>query len=449
MGRSSATLSRDRIASFSALGLAALAVVVLAVVLSTGSSAHYLYAGFDNAIQMVPGQQVRVAGRPVGEISGVRLDKQSGTAVVTLKITANDVWPLPKGSYAVARWGSTTAYLGRYTEIIPGPKGNPPLPNYGILTPQQDQSAFELDQAYDVFRGSTASQTQQLLNRLGATLSTEGGSLQRGVAAAPSGLNQAANLLDSLSENEYDLRTLAQAGDSTLSALNARSGQLQSLVSSAAGTFTTFAQHTSSEQQALAKAPPAFDTARSTFARLDTTLGGLTTLVDNIRAGAPLLAKLAGTASSALVTLRQVAPQATATLKSGTAAAPKLSTLFTTADTVFPSTAQALSTFTPMLACLRPYAPDIAGFLTDWSGFTSHYDAGGHYARAFELTVIPALIPGTGDTPAKAMAQSPGLTYAFPRPPGMNEGHPYFLPQCGVTPAALNPAADPETADHR
>ncbi len=94
--------------------------------------------------------------------------------MVTLKITANDVWPLPKGSYAVARWGSTTAYLGRYTEIIPGPKGNPPLPNCGILTPQQDQSAFELDQAYDVFRGSTAGQTQQLLNRLGATLSTEG-----------------------------------------------------------------------------------------------------------------------------------------------------------------------------------------------------------------------------------------------------------------------------------
>ncbi len=63
--------------------------------------------------------------------------------------------------------------------------------------------------------------------------------------------------------------------------------------------------------------------------------------------------------------------------------------------------------------------------------------------------MIPALIPGTADTPAKAMAQSPGLTYAFPRPPGMNEGHPYFLPQCGITPAALNPAADPETADHR
>jgi hypothetical protein len=28
----------------------------------------------------------------------------------------------------------------------------------------------------------------------------------------------------------------------------------------------------------------------------------------------------------------------------------------------------------------------------------------------------------------------------------MNDGHPYFIPQCGITSSALNPAADPEGA---
>ncbi len=437
---------RTRIVVPAAIVVAVLVAVGLAVFGTGTASSHYLEAGFANAQQMTPGQQVRIAGRPVGEIAGIRLDRQSGTAVVTLKISDAGVWPLPQGSYAVARWGSNTAYLGRYTEIIPGPASNPPLPDGGILTERQDQTAFELDQAYDIFRGPTAKQTQTLLNRLGETLDTEGPALKRGVHAAPSGLGQAADLVDSLSQNEYDLKTLAVAGDRTLSALNARSPQLQTVVSTAAGTFDTFAQHTADEQAALAKANPSLTSAQTTFARLDTSLGKLTTLVDNVRPGVPRLARLAATADAALTTLRSVAPQATDTLTDGIGAAPQLSKLFSAGDRVFPSTATALSTATPMVACVRPYTPDIAGFLTTWSGFTSHYDAGGHYARTFELTTIPALLPGTADDAATAIAQSPGITYAFPRPPGLNEGHPYFIPQCGVTAAALNPADDPESA---
>ena len=443
--RTSSGLSARQVVP-AAIAVAVVVAVCLALFGGGASDSHYLVAGFANAQQMTPGQQVRVAGRPVGEISAIRLDKQSGTAVVTLKISDNGVWPLPKGSYAVARWGSNTAYLGRYTEIIPGPAKNPPLPNGGILTEQQDQTAFELDQAYNIFRGSTAKQTQTLLNRLGQTLNTEGPALQRGVKAAPGGLDQAADLLDSLSQNEYDLKTLASAGDRTLTALNERSGQLQTVVSTAAGTFDTFAQHTAEEQSALAKANPSLTSAQTTFTRLDTSLGKLTTLVDNLRPGLPRLARLATTADAALTTLRTVAPQATDTLNSGIGAAPQLSKLFTAGDKVFPSATRALKTATPMVSCIRPYTPDIAGFLTDWSGFTSHYDADGHYARTFELTVLPALLPGTANDAAKAISQSPNITYAFPRPPGLNQGHPYYIPQCGVTAAALNPADDPESS---
>jgi ABC-type transporter Mla subunit MlaD len=427
---------------------AAVAVLVIVFVLlltgSSGSTTYHLYAGFTNADQMVSGQQVRMAGREVGEIGTIKLSRQTGTAVVEFNITDDAVWPLPQGSYAIARWGSNTSYLGRYTELIAGPRKNPPLKDDGILTPQQDQSAFELDEAYNIFRGPTARQTQELVNRLGQTLDSEGGALQRGVAATPSGLNQAANLLDSLSQNEYDLKTLASAGDSTLTALNDRSGQLQSLVSTAAGTFSTFSQHTAAEQSALEQASPALSSARTTFGRLDTSLTRLTSLVTDIRPGAPLLAQLATQASRTLTTLRTVAPEATQTLQDGIGAAPELSKLFSTGNTVLPNATKAIRTATPMLACIRPYTPDISGFLTTWSGFTSHYDAGGHYARTVELTSIPALLPGTANDPAKAIAQSPGITYAMPRPPGMNEGRPYFLPQCGVTAAALNPADDPE-----
>ncbi len=432
----------SRVIAGAAVGLAAVAIIV--IVLSTSGDTHTLYASFDNAIQMTPGQQVRIAGRPVGEISAVKL--VDGKAQVKLAITDDSVWPLPRGTYARARWGSTTAYLGRYTELIPGPRYAGVLPDGGILNASQDETAFELDQAYRLFRGRTAGDTATLLNRLGDTLSGRGGQLQQGLAAAPAGLGQAADLMQQLSTNDYDLRTLAQAGDSTVSALAQRSPDLSNLVTTAAGTFDTFAHHTVAEQQALDRAPGAFKTATSTFARLDTSLNGLNTLVNDIRPGAPALTRLAGTAQSALSTLRLVAPQATTTLTDGIAAAPPLRKLFTTGTSFMPGARQALTTFDPMLACIRPYAPDIAGFLTTWPGMAKNYDAGGHYARSFELTVIPALFPGTPLNSKQALALSPGISYAFPRPPGLNDGHPYFLPQCGITPAALDPSADPEGA---
>jgi virulence factor Mce-like protein len=433
-----------RVVAAAAVALAAVVVVILAISAVSSGTDHTLYAGFDNAIQMTPGQQVRIAGRPVGEISNVKL--VDGRALVTLRISDGSVWPLPKGTYAVARWGSTTAYLGRYTELIPGPKHAGFLPDGGILSAQQDETAFELDQAYRLFRGRTKTDTANLLNRLGETLNGRAGQLSSGLDAAPGGLNQAADLMQQLSANDYDLRTLAQAGNQTATALAQRSTQLSDLVTHAAGTFSTFARHTVDEQRALDRAPRTFDTATSTFARLDTSLSGLNRLVNDIRPGAPALVRLSGTAETALSTLRRVAPIATATLNNGISAAPSIRKLFTTGTSFMPQAQKALTGFDPMLACLRPYAPDLAGFLTTWPGITKNYDAGGHYARAFELTVIPALFPGTPLNSAQALKLSPGITYAFPRPPGMNDGHPYFIPQCGITPAALNPADDPEGA---
>jgi hypothetical protein len=37
-----------------------------------------------------------------------------------------------------------------------------------------------------------------------------------------------------------------------------------------------------------------------------------------------------------------------------------------------------------------------------------------------------------------------GIKYAMPRPPGLNAGQPWLLPECGAGAQALDPNADPE-----
>ena len=425
------------------LALAVLAgvAVVIAVVLLAGGTTHRLRAGFDNVIQLTPGQQVRVAGRQVGELG--EIDLVDGQATAEILITDDEVWPLPKGTTARPRWGSTTAYLTRYVELYPGPAGAPDLEDGAILT--RTQTAEELDEAYRIFRGETDERLSSALGSLGEGLGGQGKDIRRGLAAAPTGLDGVGGLVRELAADEERLRTLAVAGDRTTTALARQSGELGDLVSNAAGTVEELAQRARAQQRALDRAPQTLDVTTSTLARLDTSLAKLDGLVDDIRPGAPALRSMARPARAALSELRTVAPLLRTTLDRGTRAAPRLRRLFDTASPFFPRAAAALETFNPMLGCLRPYAPEIAGFLSTWTGQLKNYDAEGHYARSFPLTAIPALLPGTSNTSAEALEQQPGtLTYAMPRPPGLNAGKPWFQPQCGAGPESLDASKDPE-----
>jgi hypothetical protein len=67
-----------------------------------------------------------------------------------------------------------------------------------------------------------------------------------------------------------------------------------------------------------------------------------------------------------------------------------------------------------------------------------------HGVRAMpqvSATSVQSYPPGVS---TQAFVQATGKMYAEPRPPGLGAGQPWFLPQCGVTPAALDPAQDPE-----
>jgi hypothetical protein len=95
-----------------------------------------------------------------------------------------------------------------------------------------------------------------------------------------------------------------------------------------------------------------------------------------------------------------------------------------------------------MVGCIRPYAPEIAGLLTTWSSWTQDYDQIGHLGR-LDGYAGPSSLTSTPLTPAQYVALT-GQGYALTRPPGYNAGQPWYQPQCGITPAGLNPASDPE-----
>ena len=405
---------------------------------------HMLRAAFDSAVQITPGEEVRIAGRKVGQVGSSEL--VDGNAVVELKIEDDDVWPLRRGTTADIRWGSTTSLAYRYIELKPNTKGSAPeLPDGGALTLKDTVSAVEFDEAYRIFRGRTRGDLKGLVTELGETLDGRGGEIRSGLKAAPGGIDGFAAVLREIGADENALRTLVRSGDSVTTALASRSADLGSLVDHAAATFDEFAQHTRAEQRSLDRAPGAFESSTVTLRRLDRSLIGLRALVEDLDPGAKALRSLATPLRNTVSELYDVAPLATSTLRSGRRAAPGLERLLEKGANFLPSLSTVLDQLAPMVGCLRPYGPELAGMLATWTGYNKNYDQAGHYARTFPLLVNPLLNAGFApDSKTIATVLKDRLNYAFPRPPGLNAGKPWFQPQCGAGPESLDASKDPE-----
>jgi virulence factor Mce-like protein len=428
-----------------ALAAALVVAVVLAISSIGGDDEHMLRASFDSVVQLAPGQEVRIAGRKVGEIG--KIDLSDGHAVAELKIREGDVWPLPRGTTAGARWGSTTSLAYRYVEIHPGPTSAPDLPDGGVLSTRDTKSAMELDSSYRIFRGRTRGDLRHLVSEAGDTLDDQGPALRAGLKNAPGGLDATAELLRQFGADRQALRTLVLSGASATNALAARESDISGLVENAASTFDEFARHTRAEQVSLERAPGAFRESTTTLRRLDGSLTGLQALLTDLAPGAKALRTMAEPARAAFAELRDVVPLAGRALRSGSKAAPGLTRLLTEGKPFLDNLGNVLGQVNPMFACLRPYAPELAGNMATWAGYNKNYDRGGHYARTFPLQFNSMLIPGIPLNSKQITDAMKGrLNYAMPRPPGLNAGKPWFQPQCGAGPESLDASKDPEGA---
>jgi virulence factor Mce-like protein len=239
-------------------------VIVVGILLFSGGPDHTLRAAFDNAVQLAPSQEVRIAGRKVGTITSVQ--EVDGQAIVKLGIDES-AWPLRQGTTATARWGSTSGYALRYIELNPGPASAPTLPDNGLLGQGQAISAVELDQVYRIFRGPSRADLGGLVDELGQTFGPEGKPLARALAQSPPGLDQLAAVLDSLGADEHALGSLVTAGDRVTGALAAHDGQLGAAVGHLAQTFDTLGTRAGDIQQALERLPATLQTSTSAMKR--------------------------------------------------------------------------------------------------------------------------------------------------------------------------------------
>ena len=414
------------------------AIVAIVVVLGGGEDEHSLDARFPAALDLAPGQAVRMAGAQVGSVERVTPEGTGARVRLRLKEGA---WPLPRTTVARLRWGGTVSIAARYVELVPG-GGRARLADGDVIPRSQTVAPAEFDDMYRIFDRATRPHVRDLVADLGDTLREHEPDVQMALRRAPGALDAGRDVINELGADRHALRELVRTGAAATSAIAARDDDLRNLFRDAAATFDELADHTTASRASLARLPRALRVTRDGLARLDRSIPGLDALLTDIAPGARRLPALAASLRGTVDALGRTAPLATRALRQASAASPSITRLLNDGTPFARQVTRVTGPLAPLVGCMRPYAPEIAGFFSVWNGFTSRYGVNGHVARA--LVKSQPVSQGTSMSAAEAIKAFPQLSYAFPRPPGQNVGQPWLQPQCGAGEDALDATKDPE-----
>jgi phospholipid/cholesterol/gamma-HCH transport system substrate-binding protein len=363
-----------------ALALVVAIVVVLKVV--GGSDPYEVKAKFQDAGQVVNGNQVRIAGATVGTVSDIEL-ADDGQAVLTLKITKDEYRPLHEGTRVILRNSSLSSIANRIMVLEPGPDNAPEIKSGGAIEAEDTRSATDIDQVLNAV-DAKGRQYLQTLVRGGATAfsGAEKQTNQLLERLSPA-LTQTRRTIDEISSDETALQRLVTSSAAVSSTLASNTGDLEAGLQSTAVTLKATAAERQALRSLIERAPSFLRRANQTFATTRVALREARPLLREVRPVAPRLATTLRLAEPLtregvplLENVRATLPPLADTLQR----TPKLASQFVPAANEL---ARALPTLSPILTEIRTYAPDLAsGLLTGFGGKAGgFYDANGHYSR--------------------------------------------------------------------
>jgi phospholipid/cholesterol/gamma-HCH transport system substrate-binding protein len=406
------------IGRFAALAAVLIAVVAVAFILLAGGSSYEVKAVFENASQIVTGDQVEVAGNAIGSVSNITLTP-NGRAELTLTINNSQYTPLHQGTQAIIRQPGLSSVAARYVDLDLGSATGPTIPSGGTLTQTNTQSEVDLDELFNALNAKTRKGLQDVFQGSAASYAGRGKQAQLAWQYLNPAIASSSLLFQELNRDTSKFTRFIVNSSNLVTSLAQKQSDLSGLVSHLSTTFSALAHQQTALGQSIQRLPPFMRLANTTFVNLRNSLVDLNSLINatksvaNPMPGYPrgklyaLLQQLEPLAVQAVPTIRNLAnvisrrgpgndlielnklavPLARATV-GGEFGEPKVFANGAPRMGAFPVSQQALHESVPELAVARPYAPDLTGWFEGYS-HPGVYDANGAMSRI-------ALVVGVG-----------------------------------------------------
>ena len=382
-----------------AVGALLVAVAVVAWLLLRGDGGTTYKLRFENAGQLVRDDDVQIGGRRVGSVRAIKLTDDN-EAEITITVQGGYA-PLHEGTTAVIRATSLSGIANRYIALTPGPNSNRKLPEGSVLRTDETTSIVDLDQLFDTLDPKTRASLQDLIQGSARWYDNRGREANAATKYLNPALSASRRLVDEVVANQQTLDAFLRNASKTVGAIAERRTDLSGLVANANATATAIGDENVSLNQALGLLPGTLRKANTTFVDLRATLDDLDVLVAAskpatkdlarfLRELRPLVADARPTIADLRTLVRRSGPgnDLTDLLK-------KAPPLERAAKPAFADSIEALQKSTPVLRFIRPYTPDLVGWVRDFGQGASNYDANGHFARiqpmfnAYSFTDLP------------------------------------------------------------
>jgi phospholipid/cholesterol/gamma-HCH transport system substrate-binding protein len=375
-----------------------------------GSDSYVVKARFRAAGQLVPGNLVQIAGRPVGTTGEARLT-DDGQAEVELKIDRQFA-PLRAGTQATIRQASLSGVANRYVDLqLPPGEVKDEIADGGVIPIQDTTTAVDLDQLFSLFDDKARKGLRNVIRGFGESYEDKAAAANAGWEYLNPSLVATRRLFAELDYDDQALKSFLVSNSKLLTDLADKRDDVAALVDNLATMLDAIGSEKTELQRAVAVLPDFMRRANTTFVNLRSTLDELDPLVE---ASAPVTPKLRKVLAELRPFARDAGPafRQLATLVKAKGEHNDLIDLSNSIfdfhevtvqtktrngaerEGAFPAAARSLRGQTPQWAFQRPYVVDFTGWFDDFS-HSGIYDANGSASRVSTTVSAFAFAAGT------------------------------------------------------
>jgi phospholipid/cholesterol/gamma-HCH transport system substrate-binding protein len=414
------------------LALIGAVVVVLLLVLG-GGSPYTVTAQFENASQLVTGNNVNVAGAPVGSVKEISLS-DDGQALVTMEISDDAYSPLPQGTHATIRSQSLSGIANRYVALdLPAEPSGETIADEGTISQADTTSEVDLDQLFNTLDKPTVESIKRVIRGFARSYQGVGPQANRGFYYLNPFLSTSRRLFSELNSDQANLEALVVDAAGLTSTLDAKSPEIAELVANLEGMLGTIGEQEASLASAVAQLPDFMRQFNTTAVNLRAALDDLQPLVNTSRPVArklqPFVKRLRGFSRDAVPTIQDLnaiitRPGADNDLIELTALQDPLAAIGVgpvdrngaSRPGALPASADSLRDSLPQVSTLRAYSPELTGWFDDF-GHSGFPDAFGGIGRI--STTLNAFTPGAPNVSVCGTVQILGGLCDVLTPPGL------------------------------
>ncbi|WP_110208469.1 MlaD family protein [Nocardioides daejeonensis] len=356
----------------------------------TGKDPYTLKFLVPMADKTFEGAKVTIAGEQVGQI--INLGVRDGMAVVTAEID-HDHAPLPAGTKGRIRWESVLG--ARTLEIIPGEEGSADLRSGHLLT--SNVEGAELDDLLAMLDAPTRKKLQGLVQSLDTTVDGKEKQLNESLREAGPTIQALGEVARAVGEDGPAIKKLVTQLRGVTSTVAAKDDQLARSVAQLNQLMSALAQEKDGLRSTLAKLPGTLDTATKTLSNVKSPVESARELLRDLQPATAQLPALARDLQPALADAKPAVADLTPLLEDADRLLKETPALAAGTRDLLPTADSALAQANPMVDFLRPYAPEVAGWFSNWTATFGSRNAMGNYARALitaSASSVHDLLPG-------------------------------------------------------